>query len=91
MQYTASVWPKAADNEFIKAAKVLVPGARVLDRGGRVEISVPDHGVHTLQDRLTEAGIRFEWQKAPPSRPVMSFPERLNRLVEQGVVKGAIE
>jgi superfamily II DNA or RNA helicase len=90
MQYTASVWPKAADSEFIKAAKVLVPGAKVLDRGGRVEITVPDHGVHVLQDRLAEAGIRFEWQKSPPSRQVLAFPQRLARLVEQGVVKSDI-
>jgi superfamily II DNA or RNA helicase len=85
--YTCSVWPKATDGEFVRALKTLVPGVRVSDRTSRVEVTVPDHGVHTLIDRFAEAQIRHDWQKAPTPRPTMAFPERLNRLVEQGVIK----
>lgn len=87
MQLVCSVWPKAGDGEFVKAVKTLVPGARLLDRSGRVEIIVPDHGANTLAERLAESGMRFEWQRPPAPRPTLDFSARLARRVEEGLVR----
>ncbi len=87
MQLICSVWPKSEDGEFMRAVKTLVPGAKPLDRPGRSEIIVPDHGAHLLGAHLEDANIRFEWQKSPTNRAVLAFPARLARLVEEGVVR----
>jgi superfamily II DNA or RNA helicase len=71
----------------MRAVKTLVPGAKPLDRPGRSEIIVPDHGAHLLGAHLEDANIRFEWQKSPTNRAVLAFPARLARLVEEGVVR----
>ena len=90
MQLICSVWPKSGDGEFMRAVKTLVPGAKPLDRPGRAEIIVPDHGANQLAERLAEAGIRHDWQKMPTPRATLPFPDRLARLVEEGVVKSDI-
>lgn len=90
MSVSCSVWPSAADAEFVSALKVLVPGCRVSPRPGRVDVIVPDHGAHVLASRLEEAGIRYAWQPSPPARARTDFEQRLTRLVERGEVKPEI-